>query len=182
MENRLHTKLLTLAPHNSVMILIDWSKGFVLVRFVVNDIAITSDMIAKNRGWENLKMLPVRCAWVGRYNFPENLSDILADEFAFQHFLQEEFHHLSDGVYALWVWRDSLRWIKKGERRYQKVRPWAAFAKFEVQGGSILFNQDYKKNARGKTYKVWLIFTGEEEMGTALLPRTRRITLRDLGM
>ena len=158
---------------------IDWSKGFILVKLQRNDneVVLTSDQLEKNSGWENLKKSPVRSVWRERYSFPEEKWQTLAD---FSVWLQETFHHLDDGVYALWAWRNSLRYVKRGEKTYQKVRPFEPFARFEVDGGSIIFNKDYKKAIHSnKTYAVWLMLEKEDAQGegTDSLPRQKKIKL-----
>jgi len=163
------------------MISIDWSKGFVLVNLKRNDneVIITSDKLDRKGGsrFLNLKMSPTRGFWKERYSFPEKLWDTLEE---FQWWLQQEFSHLEDGVYAIWAWRGSTRW---NPSRTRKVRPWEPFAKFEVVDGNIIFNKDYMKaTASRKTYRIWLWLEEKEFFGTGTsLPRPKKITLKDLG-
>jgi len=158
---------------------IEWSLGFILVRLQRNDneVVLTSSQLSKNSSWENVRKSPVRGFWRERYSFPEEKWRTLAE---FSYWLQETFHHLDDGVYALWAWRDSLRWVRRGEKKYQKVRPFEPFAKFEVSNGSIIFNKDHKIAIHShKTYAVWLMLEEEEVEGEGvdLLPRPKEIKL-----
>ena len=160
------------------MVSIDWSKGFILAALRRNDneVVITSDKLDKKGGsrFLNLKKCPMRAFWLGRYSFPD---EGLRTWEQFLYWLQQAFHHLDNGVYLILAWRGSTRW---NPGRTRKVRPMEPFAKFEVQDGTVICNTSHKRAvSSGKTYRIWLLF---EEEGTGLLmPRTKKLTLKDLG-
>jgi hypothetical protein len=154
---------------------IDFSKGLWLGRIQSHQITITTSQLSQNSSYGNMLRNPQMWVPIGRYNFPDQLWDTRGD---FAGWLQETFRHLDDGVYVILAWSGSISWIKRAEKIYKKVRHFIPFAKFAVEGGSILFDKSMEKNGRGRHYWVWLHLNEENEpRSIEMLPRPKRIKL-----
>lgn len=136
---------------------IQWERGLFLIKLVRIDRKIGFFQLQKNSGYSNLEKFPYRFEIVLNISVdPLEWKDIQS----FQGWLEETFggsKYPDSDYYYLWGQRSSLRWVKKGEKRYQRVRPWTSFCKFSIRNGQI--ELDLKEN-RGR--KVMLMFKDEK--------------------
>jgi len=153
---------------------IDFDKGLLAYKLVRNDIAITSEHLSNNRACENLLRNPVTLKLVGRYSFPDPLP---ANLDGFRLWLQEEFDHLDSGEYVLICWRSGGFWWKK---KHVFAKRWIPFARFEVQDGTVVMNKEHKRNSRGRTYRVWLLYDLTAPESIDFLWRPKKITYKSM--
>jgi len=153
---------------------IDFENGMLLYRLVRNNIAITTEHLNKNRACLNLLKNPTTVKLVGRFDFSDPLPSNL-DEFHL--WLQEEFDHLDDGEYVLICWRRGGFWWK---RKHVFAKRWIPFCRFEVNGGAVSMTTEHKKNSRGRTYRVWLLYKEGSPESLDLFYKPKRITYKSM--
>ena len=136
---------------------VQWERGLFLIKLIKIDRKIEYFKLQKNAGFINLEKFPYKFQIITRIAVdPLEWKDIKS----FQGWLEQTFggsKYSDSDYYYLWGQKSSLRWVKRGEKRYQRVRPWTSFCKFSIRNGQT--ELDLKEN-RGR--KVILMFKDEK--------------------
>ena len=156
------------------MVDVDFSKGLVLFRLVKSEKSISYFTLQRNEGYKNLQKFPFKIKKITTIQADPNEWHNIGD---FHLWLERTFSSYDDGLYYLLAFRSSLRWVKRGHKKYQKVRPFEPFCKFLIKSSSVEMPDDFRKSARtGKTYRIFLLLKQEderEEMLRQLKPHRR---------